>query len=154
MEANTGNVLEVDVKNSLESPHMKTDVLENQVLQEHRPVTPEDALMKKEGDDVQQRSDSDDNEDVNLDQAATSLENMLTKTEDFTSTSETAPDTKENITHSVQCTSFESDIILPKPAPNENKKEKKRESKSRKELEEEEREKMQYVLNISDLVNF
>lgn len=151
MEANSGNVLEVDVTHQLESPLIKTELLGNQESQEQRPITPEDAEIKKEGGDIQQRSDSDDNEDVNLDQAATALEDMLTKTEDFTSTSETAPDAKENITHSLQVTSFESDIMLPKPATSENKKEKKRESKSRKELEEEEREKMQYVLNIHDL---
>jgi hypothetical protein len=70
---------------------------------------------------------------------------MLTNAEEFTSSSETVPVIKENIKQSLQDTSFESDIIVPKLALSENRKEKKRESKSRKELEEEEREKMQYV---------
>lgn len=145
MEANSGNVLEVDVKNPLDSPHVKTELLGNQDSQEQRLLSHEDVL-KKEEDDIHQRSDSDDNEDANLDQAATALEDMLTKTEDFTSRSESAHDTKENIAQSLQGTSFESEIILPKLALCDRK-EKKRESKSRKELEEEEREKMQYVLN-------
>lgn len=151
METSSGNVPEMDDKTPLEYHPMKTEMLENQKSQLQRPVTTEEALMKDEGGDIQQRSDSDDNEDANLDQAGVGLEDMLTKTEDFMSTSETVRDTKQNITQSLQGTSFESDIILPKPAPSENKKEKKREIKSRKELEEEEREKMQYVLNICDL---
>jgi hypothetical protein len=131
---------EVDVSNPRISD-IRSEGLENEEPRERRTVSPEESLGRKEGD-IEQKSDSDDSEDVNLNQAASTLEVMLT------SSSPTVSDTKENITESLQGTSFVSDVILPKPATSEYKKDKKRESKSRKELEEEEREKMQYVLNI------
>lgn len=147
VEASSENILEVDARNSLE-PHIKLEGLENQESQEKQPITPDESIVKKKESDVEQRSDSDDNDDVHLNQAASTLEDMLTNAEEFTSSSETVPAIKGNLTQSLQGTSFESDIIVPKAAQSENRKEKKRESKSRKELEEEEREKMQYVLNI------
>jgi hypothetical protein len=150
VEASNENIREIDITNTLESPHMKSEGLENQESQEQQSVTPEAPSDRKKESDVEQRSDSDD-EDGNLNQAASALEDILTNAEDFTNSSEAVPDTKENITQSLQGTSFESDIILPKPAPSENRKEKKKESKSRKELEEEEREKMQYVLSFCNL---
>jgi hypothetical protein len=125
VEASNENALEMDGMKPLE-PHIKSEGLENQESQEKQPITPEESVVKKEESD-EQRSDSDDNDDVHLNQAASALEDRLANVEVFTSS---------------------SDVILPKPAPSENKKEKRRESKSRKELEEEEREKMQYVLNI------
>ncbi|KAJ4429570.1 hypothetical protein ANN_21739 [Periplaneta americana] len=102
---------------------------------------------QKDSDGEDPRSDSDDNEDVNLNQAASALEDILTSTEDFTTTTEIVTETKENVTQSLHTSSFESDIMLPKPALNESKKDKKKEAKSRKELEEEEREKMQVLVS-------
>lgn len=127
--------------------HIKPEGLENQEPREQRAVSPEESVDRKKGCDIEEKSDSDDNEDVDLNQAASTLEGMLTNAEDFTSASAAVLDTKENITESLQGTSFVSDVILPKPAPSEHKKEKKRESKSRKELEEEEREKMQVLVS-------
>lgn len=147
VEASSENLLEVNAVNPLES-HIKSEGLENQESQERQPITPEECIVKKKESDVEQRSDSDDNDDVHLNQAASALEDMLTNAEEFTNSSETVPATKGSITQPLQGTSFESDILVPKAALSENRKEKKRESKSRKELEEEEREKMQYVLNI------
>jgi len=146
METSSENAGGVDVTHPRTSD-IQSEGLENEEPRERRPVSPEDSLGRKECD-TDQKSDSDDNEDVNLNQAANTLEVMLTNAEVFTSSSATVPDTKENITEPLQGTSFVSDVILPKPATSEHKKEKKRESKSRKELEEEEREKMQYVLSI------
>jgi len=146
METNSENAGGVDVSNPRIS-YMQSEGLENEEPRERRPVSPEEFLARKECD-IEQKSDSDDNEDVNLNEAANTLEVMLTNAEVFTSSSATVPDTKENITESLQGTSFVSDVILPKPATSEHRKEKKKESKSRKELEEEEREKMQYVLSI------
>jgi hypothetical protein len=147
VEASSENVLQVGAVNLRES-HIKEEGLQNQESQGKQLITPDESIVKKKESDIEQRSDSDDNDDVHLNQAASALEDMLTHAEEFTSSSETLPAIKENITQSLQDTSFESDIIVPKPALSENRKEKKRESKSRKELEEEEREKMQYVLNI------
>jgi len=144
METSGENAGGMDVTNTRIS-NIQSEGLENEELRERRPVSPEESLGRKECDS-EQKSDSDDNEDVNLNQAANTLEVMLTNAEVFTSSS--VHDTKENITESLQGTSFVSDVILPKPATSEHKKEKRRESKSRKELEEEEREKMQYVLSI------
>jgi hypothetical protein len=147
VEASNENVLEVDAMNPLQS-HIKSEGLENQESQGKQPTTPDESIVKTKESDVEQRSDSDDNDDVHLNQAASALEDMLTNAEEFTNSSEIVPVKKENINQSLQDTSFESDIIVPKPALSDNRKEKKRESKSRKELEEEEREKMQYVLII------
>jgi hypothetical protein len=140
MDTSSENSGGMDVTNPRTSD-IHSEGLENEEPRERCTVSPEGSLSGKEGD-IEQKSDSDDNEDVNLNQAASTLEVMLT------SSSATVPDTKENITESLQGTSFVSGVILPKPAASEHKKEKKRESKSKKELEEEEREKMQYVLNI------
>lgn len=145
VEAISENVLEVDAVNPLES-HIKSEGLENKESQEKQPISTEESVVKKESD-VEQRSDSDDNDDVHLNQAASALEDMLTNAEEFTSSSETVPAIKGNIPQSLQGTSFESDIIVPKAAQSEDRKEKKRESKSRKELEEEEREKMQVLVS-------
>jgi len=146
METSSENAGGVDVTNR-RICDIQSEGLENEEPREQHPVSPEEPLGRKECD-TEQKSDSDDNEDVNLNQAANTLEVMLTNAEVFTSSSATVPDTKVNITESLQGTSFVSDVILPKPATSEHKREKKRESKSRKELEEEEREKMQYVLSI------
>ena len=148
MESSIENAGGVDITNPRLSG-IQSVGLENEEPREQRPVSPEEPLGRKECD-TEQKLDSDDYEDVNLNQAANTLEVMLTNAEVFSS-SATVPDAKENITESLHGTSFVSDVILPKPATSEHKKEKKRESKSRKELEEEEREKMQYVLIILNL---
>jgi len=148
MESSSDNAGGMDVTNP-RIFDIQSEGLGNEEPRERHPVSPEEPLGRKEFY-TEQKSDSDDNEDVNLNQAANTLEVMLTNAEVFGS-SVTVPDTKENITESLQGTSFVSDVILPKPATSEHKKEKKRESKSRKELEEEEREKMQYVLSIGNL---
>jgi hypothetical protein len=146
METSSENATGVDGTNSHIS-RVKSEGLETQKPQGQGSVNPEECLGGKKERDVEQTSDSDDNEDVNLNQAASTLEDMLTHAEDYTNSSVAVPDTKEDVTESIQGTSFVSDVMLPKPLPGEHKKDKKRESKSRKELEEEEREKMQYVLN-------
>ena len=113
--------------------HIKPEVLQIDDISDNRPLD-----LKKESDGEERRTDSDDNDDPNLNKAASVLEDMLTNTGELSSSS----DRKENITQSLPSTGLESDIILPKPPLNENKKDKKKE-KSKKELEEEEREKMQ-----------
>lgn len=143
MESSSDNAGGVDVTNPRISD-IQSEGLGNEPRERH-PVSPEEPLGRKEFY-TEQKSDSDDNEDVNLNQAANTLEVMLTNAEVFSS-SVTVPDTKENIRESLQGTSFVSDVILPKPATSDHKKEKKRESKSRKELEEEEREKMQVLVS-------
>ncbi|XP_069686484.1 transcription initiation factor TFIID subunit 11-like [Periplaneta americana] len=149
VETSNASVIEMEVTDSLETDQVKSDGLENQESQEPQPTTnSEDSLEKKKDSDGEDpRSDSDDNEDVNLNQAASALEDILTSTEDFTTTTEIVTETKENVTQSLHTSSFESDIMLPKPALNESKKDKKKEAKSRKELEEEEREKMQVLVS-------
>jgi hypothetical protein len=147
MEASSENATGVYVTNPHIS-HIQSEGLENQEPREQHAVSPEESLGRKKECDIEQKSDSDDNEDVNLNQAASTLEDMLTNAEEFTSSSAAVLDNKENITEALQGTCFVSDVILPKPAPSDHKKEKKRESKSRKDLEEEEREKMQYVQSI------
>lgn len=147
METISENAGGVDVTNPRISD-TQSEGLQNEEPRERRPVSSEESLGRRMECDIDQKSDSDDNEDVNLNQAASTLEDMLTNAEDYASSSATIPDTKDNIAESLQGTSFVSDVLLPKPATSEHKKEKKRESKSRKELEEEEREKMQYVLSI------
>jgi hypothetical protein len=151
VETSNENVLEVGAMIPLES-HMKSEGLENQEAEGKQPTSPDESIVKKKESDVDQGSDSDDNDDVHLNQAASALEDMLTNAEEFPNSSETVPTINENINQSLQDTSFESDIIVPKPALSEIRKEKRRESKSRKELEEEEREKMQYVLNLTVLL--